>query len=116
MELYKKVMKGKAVRYELITPEPERVLVNSEFTPEQIVTMVGTMGICLIESISRLLPEHTKVSREVVKANTALLTLFSNTGHGIDKETTEYACECWNETMQRISLGIPAPAAIGGEA
>lgn len=105
-ELYRKVMVGKRTTYEVYTPDvPE--LVNSEFTPEQIVTMVGTMGICLIESISRLLPSHTKVSREVVRAEKALLELFRNTGQKIDRETTEYACECWNETMARISRGIP---------
>ena len=101
---YEKIVVGKRVRYVPIAA-PE--VVNSEFTPEQIVTMVGTMGIMLTESIGRLLPEHTKVAREVARAEKALLELFRNTGQAVDRDTAAYCCEAWNETMERISKGIP---------
>lgn len=95
--------------------EPKKEVKNSEFEPEQIITMVGTMGICLIESISRLLPSHTRISREVTKANQALLTLFRNTGQPLDPVTVEWCVDCWNETMRRISEGVPTNDDTGTE-
>ncbi len=106
MELYiRQVSAGGKVSYvPYVEPAPKR-LQNDEFTPEQMVTMVGTMGICLIESVGRLLPGHTKISREIKKVEQALLSLYANTGQPLDNETVEWAIDCWNETMRRIAEG-----------
>ena len=109
-QTYRKVAKGKSFRYEPVV-ETKPVLVNSEFEAEEIVTMVGTIGICLIASISRLLPGHTKVSREVCKVNKALLDLFANTGQRINEAISEWTQECWNEAMVKMSQGVPREVA-----
>jgi hypothetical protein len=100
MTLYEKLPNGRYKEY--VPPAPT---ISSELEPEQVVTMIGTMGICLMESISRLLPDHSKLARETRKVNTAILDLFRNTGKPLDTETAEYAVDCWNETMQRIARG-----------
>lgn len=103
-ELYRKVTKGKAVRYELVQPEPEDNTVTTiTFSNAECVTVAGSLGIVLLKLAQRNMQPHQLVARKIKAVETAISDLFRNTGEKLQLDIAEGVMRCWDETMKRVS-------------
>lgn len=103
-ELYRKVTKGKAVRYELVQPEPEDNTVTTiTFNNAECVTVAGSLGIVLLKLAQRNMQPHQLVARKIKAVETAISDLFRNTGEKLQVDIAEGVMRCWDETMKRVS-------------
>ena len=104
-QLYRKVLKGKVVRYEPV----EAVEAQTEPTiyynldEQQSLTAAGSLGVILLMLFERHVPPHKRVARKIKAVETAILDLYKGTGKEIDNEVADAVCRAWDKAMKLIS-------------
>lgn len=108
--LYRKIQKGKSVRYEAVQPEPDgsapltdQTVTTITFTDRECLTVAASLGIVLLDLAQHNMQPHQLVARRVKAVEDAVKDLFSGTGEALRVDIAEGVMRCWDETMQRIS-------------
>jgi hypothetical protein len=109
-QLYRKIQKGKTIRYVPVVPEPEEI-VTLTFTNSQCLTAAGAIGMTLLMIFERNMtkmrngtPSLAERKIRVVKA--AILDLFKGTGEPLHHDISKKICDCWDKTMRQLEEGI----------
>jgi hypothetical protein len=103
--LYKKVMKGKRVTYEVM-PEQESATLN--LTEPECLTAAGALGVTLLMIFERNIPAHKMVARKINAVQAAILDLYKGTGTAIDDDIAMLIFNAWDRTMKDLSKGDEA--------
>lgn len=104
-QLYIKQLHGKRVSYSPYQPE----LTDRDLTDQQLLTMVGSLGVVIMHNYQRLIPEHKRNHRAVAKVESAILEMLKGTGKAIDDDMAQYTFDCWN-----LAVAIMARGAVNG--
>lgn len=102
--LYRKVMKGKTVRYEPVQPEPaDDTVTTITFSDRECLTVAASLGIVLLCLAQRNMQPHQLVARKIKAVEEAIKNLYAGTGETLSVDISEGVMRCWDETMKRIS-------------
>lgn len=108
--LYRKVMKGKTVRYEPVQPEPDGLVSGVEptvttitFTDRECLTVAASLGMVLLHLAQHNMQPHQLVARRIKSVEMAIVDLYRGTGEQLRVDIAEGVMRCWDETMKRIS-------------
>lgn len=116
--LYRKVMKGRATRYEAVPmsevtallglPVDDDIVTTVEFNDEECTTVAGSLGITLLMLLERTRPKMKNGSpslceRKIKNVHTSVVELFRGTGCKLRLDIAEGVMRTWDTTMQRIA-------------
>lgn len=117
-DLYRKVIKGKATRYEAVPtsdvmsllglPADDGIVTSVEFNDEECITVAGSLGIVLLMLLERTRPKMKNGSpglyeRKIKDVRTAVSELYKGTGCKLRIDIAEGVMRTWDTTMLRIS-------------
>ena len=108
LQLYtKEVSEGGRTRYMPYPPENE---LSMELDTEQVVTLLTTIGMCLNMCVTKLLPEHSRMARNVKHVDEALLRLSEGQRKPLDEHLIKVGHAAFtaatNEVVRGLSGGV----------
>ena len=105
MQLYQKVIKGKAIRYEpvdVVAPGTGPTI-HYNLNEAQALTAAGALGVVLLSLFERNIDPKKLVFRKIRMVEKAILDLYKSTGQEIDDEVANAICRAWDKAMHLIS-------------
>lgn len=102
--LYRKVVKGKAVRYEPYAEAPLPKL--TEVDSERIFTIMAGMLISFQETIIEQLPPHSRKCREVVKSSEAIKALAGHHYTPLFDTDVTIGVKVWRAAVAELQLQL----------
>lgn len=78
------------------------------FDNEQIITLVGSIGMMMIMTLEKNLPPHSLLKRKekVLDVQKAMMELFKGLGSKLNEDTVTYWSKVWNETWNAVMWRI----------
>jgi len=110
MQLYTKTTTpGGRTKYEVYPPETS---LSMEVDTEQVVSLLTTVGMCLNMCITKNLPEHSRMARNVKHVDDALLRLSEGNRAPLDEHLVQVGIAAFtaatNEIVKGLSGGLEA--------
>ena len=104
-QLFRRVVKGKSVRYEPVEhmPQADEAVTEVTFTDRECITVAGSLGVVLLKLAQRNMQPHQLVARKIRAVEMAIIELFKDTGEELRIDIASGVMRCWDETMQRIA-------------
>lgn len=109
--LYRKIEKGKTIRYVPVEPEPIQPESEPELTTlynmddEEALTAAGALGITLLMIFQKHIPPKKLVARKIQAVEDAITDLYRSTGKPIHPDIADAMFRAWNKAMALISEG-----------
>lgn len=100
-ELYRKVQKGKAVRYELYRDSKPKL---AEVDSERVFSILATMLISFQSTIAEQFPVHSRKCRELEKSSAAIASLAALHHMPLTAEDVTIGVNVWRAAIQELQL------------
>jgi hypothetical protein len=108
MQLYEKTTSPAGrVSYREHSPATD-IIEDKEIEPGQVVTILSTLVISMLMSVSGQLVPHSKIGRETVLLENAVLRYAKLNGNKVDPATVEVGVQAWNAAVVAMQAGLLA--------
>lgn len=95
---YKTVSKGGKSTYHALTPDSSGAE-TYEVTDEQAITIAVSLASMAAMQVTKYLPRHKKVSRDIDKMLNESISILKGCGKPIDDELVDHMAASWNMAM-----------------
>jgi len=100
---YKTVSKGGKPSYHALTPDPSGAE-SYGVTDEQAITIAVSLASMAAMQVTKYLPPHKKVSRDIDKMLNEAISILKGCGKQIDPELVDHMAASWNMAMMIAQL------------
>ena len=87
-------------------PFPHVENASMELDNKEVVTILTSVGMCLTQSITRFLPYHSRINRNVTDVEKALLKLSKGAAGPLDEHLIQVGASGFNAAVQAICDGL----------
>lgn len=104
MILYTKEVspKGKVSYKEYITPQNEMYELESDV----IITLLSSLTICMLMSVEQILPDHSRIAREMKNVEQAVVKMAKLVGAPLDDKLVNVGVAAWNQAIHSMQKGL----------
>ncbi len=82
--------------------------VDIELTDNQVLTLAGTIGTCMLIGLEQHLPPHKALARKIQAVEKAIAGLYGLIGEPVDGPMIDIGARCWGAAMKELAKELEA--------